>query len=201
MGMSQAAFARLCGISKMMVTKYAQQGFVIKNGQEVDTRASLQALAGRLDDGKRRRALAALDAGAIAPDHQPADDDARAAARPQPAIAASALSPDGHSWRVERDRTDTEIRKIELARLRDEVVDAATIAPAIIDAATAFGAELDRRQRFDADAFAATLKLTVEQAKELRALMKRRDDEVRRNFARSLRVAAEQIAAPKVNAA
>lgn len=60
--MNSSEFATLCGISKPMVSKYNADGLISMNGKQVDARASLAALAGRLNEDKRLLALEKLDA-------------------------------------------------------------------------------------------------------------------------------------------
>ena len=59
--MNSAEFATLCAISKPMVSKYNAAGLISMNGKQVDARVSLEWLAGRLDETKRRAALEKLD--------------------------------------------------------------------------------------------------------------------------------------------
>ena len=59
--MKRSAFASLCGVSKQMVSKYEASGLIVTSGDGVDAAASLEILEGRLDEGKRRAALAALE--------------------------------------------------------------------------------------------------------------------------------------------
>lgn len=65
--MKASAFARLCGISPPMVTKYQQAGLLVANGKDVDAGESLKLLAGRLDETKRQAALVQLQAGGQEP--------------------------------------------------------------------------------------------------------------------------------------
>lgn len=60
--MNSSEFATLCGISRAMVSKYNADGLISMNGKQVDARASLLALEGRLNEDKRRRALEKLEA-------------------------------------------------------------------------------------------------------------------------------------------
>ncbi len=69
--MNSSEFAILCGISKAMVSKYNADGLIVMNGKQVDARASLDGLAGRLNEDKRLLALEKLDAieaGALTPE-------------------------------------------------------------------------------------------------------------------------------------
>jgi hypothetical protein len=60
--MKKSAFASLCQVSAPMVSKYIAANRLVMDGDEVDAEASLAALSGILDEGKRLTAISTLAA-------------------------------------------------------------------------------------------------------------------------------------------
>jgi len=110
--MKRAAFASLCGVSKQMVSKYEDQGFVVVADGLVDVEASLAALEGRLDEGKRQTALQVMAASETQ--------------RAPTARAPLALSPP--SAKAQKDEIELRLRQMEYGVKAGELVYAADVA-------------------------------------------------------------------------
>ncbi len=110
--MNKAAFARLCGVSKAMISKYGDRIVVDEAGQ-VDVVGSLANLEGRLDEASRQKALTvARDAG-IAPGVTPSSNGYAA-----PKISAKA----------QKDEIERDLKKLELGQKSGELVHIADVA-------------------------------------------------------------------------
>lgn len=187
--LSQAKFARLCNVSAMMISKYAADGGLAKKGALVDARASLALLEGRLDEAKRRAALAKIDEAPVANDR----DDL-----PPP---PSPGEPESLSWRAQRDQADAKLKQLDLLERQGALVSAADVRMAIEDAVTSFWTEAERRIRQEADEIAVKLKLSNEQAAALREMMRARERRLRADFADAMRRMAGETAPRAVDAA
>ena len=194
--MSKAAFARLCQVSQPMISKYAGDDRLVMVGAKVDVRKSLMALAGRLDEQKRRAALARLDAEEeIAPPAEKADDSVTPPEAPAASTVAAPLSD-----KARRDRIDADIKEAELGERLGRLVDVVDVRLAVEDTVATFWSEAERRLRQETDEIAAALKLSVEDAKILRRLLGQNSKRLRQDFSDAMQAASDQVA-PKKKAA
>ena len=98
--MKRSAFARLCDISAMMVSKYEAKGFIIVEDNQVDVMTSLENLEGRLDETKRSNAVAAMLAAT--------EPVLKTASRSSTPISKPKLSA-----KLQKDEVDLNLRKLE----------------------------------------------------------------------------------------
>lgn len=166
-------FAALAQISPAMVTKYAEQGllvFVDDRQKILDARASLEALAGRLDEEKRRAALEKVDAAArIA-----ANDSSPAAAPPAP-LARSA--------KQELDELKRDAQALDLARRAGELIPIADVEAAIVDAVTGLQAAFDAEAREMAQQLTIDLNLSPDRTAMLQRRLRTLCNRARNRFA------------------
>ncbi len=135
MGMNRARFAQLCGVSKPMISKYEGMGlikFADNEGKRVDVLASLDAMAGRLDEDRRIEALARF--AALNGDAKPSLPRAVTERK------TAGLMPDDKpmSHKQEKDYFDAKLKEIEYRRavgelvLASDVQETATLAVAAL---------------------------------------------------------------------
>lgn len=185
----------------MMISKYAADGGLSKRGALVDARASLALLEGRLDETKRRAALAKLE-DIPEPASGAGDDGPPAAARAPFAPAAGApIEAETLSWRMQRDQADARLKQLDLLERQGALVSAADVRLAIEDAVTSFWTESERRIRQEADEIAVALKLNTAQAVALRDAMRARERRLTADFAEAMRRMAGDAAPRAANAA
>jgi hypothetical protein len=178
--MKKAAFARFVGISRQMVSKYADDGRLVMAGDRVDARASLARLEGHLDENKRRAALlklAGIDPGALGP----LGGGAAASGDGDPggaAASAAAAGGDGKiidftaaSWRARRERAQAIAAEIDLDERFGHLLCAEEVKKSYEDTIATYWSEVERMIRPVAAEIASALKLDAEQAAEQRRLI------------------------------
>lgn len=190
--MKKADFARLCGVSGAMVSKYLRLGLIVECEGGVDAAESLRRLEGRLDEDKRVAAIVALADGRKSPP-RPASKPA-AATHAAPAGEAAGDMPPGvvslaefaaarQSDKARRERIEADRAEIELMQLTGRLVDALDVAREIENSVSVFWGELTRRERGDADEMAARLGLDQVRVRQLRDEVRRRNLALRKDFA------------------
>lgn len=171
--MNVAAFAELCGVSRQAMHKHADAGRVLLDADgSVDVDASLAALAGHLDEDKRRAALEkrAFETGATPP--------------PPPNKGSAAIQ----TPKQELDALKAATLRLELAQKAGEVVAVTAVEAAIFDAAAKLRATFDANARALAEDLARECGLPPERAG---AVLRR----VKRAFAEAQNAAAQALAA------
>jgi hypothetical protein len=199
--MSQAAFAKLCGVSSMMVSKQKASGFVVIKSRKVDAAESLKLLEGHLDEGKRRAAierLASIDQVTTAP--RAHSGDTRGENEGGDGGLTVPAQPHSTSWRVKKDEAEAKLRQLDLAERTGLLVDAIEVRKAIEDAVTAFWSEVDRRRRQSADEISIALELDAKQTLEFRKLLMLHDHQIRKDYAAAMQAAADTVT-PQAEAA
>jgi hypothetical protein len=178
--MKRSAFALLCGVSKQMIAKYAAGGFIAEADGAVDAAASLALLEGRLDEGKRQAALAALGA-------SPAMTQ-----RPG-AIEKSA--------RAQRDEVDLELKRLQYGREAGELVSVEDVDAASREAVASLREAFANRKRDIAQDICVTFGLAPEKATPMTRFLNQRFEEVMGVFARDMAALANPVlTAPPVPA-
>ncbi|HYD87124.1 MAG TPA: hypothetical protein VEA80_06605 [Vitreimonas sp.] len=159
--MKRVAFAELADISPAMVTKYGEQGLLVFiDAKNLDARASLEALAGRLDETKRQAALAKLDA----VEKIAANDTT------QPPPAPRAPPPSGKTAKVEIEELKRDTLQLELARKAGDLVPIEEVERTILDAIAGLQAAFD----LEARAMAGQLTIDLGLSPDREAMLARR---------------------------
>lgn len=156
--MKRSAFAELCGVSKQMISKYAGAGLVVEEGGDVDAAASLERLAGRLDEDKRLAAIAALQQ--IAPQ----------------AVVATTAQPKGPaapSAKVQKDEIEVQLKRLQYGREAGELVNADEVGHAARHAVASMREAFGNRRREIAETICLQFGLTPEKASPLGRLLSR----------------------------
>lgn len=182
--MKRSAFAALCGIAKSMVTKYGP--YLVIDGDEVDATASLAALEGRLDEGKRRAALAALNV------VQPA-----AAQSASPAAAA----PLARSAKAEKDEVELNLKRLQYGREAGELVDAERVDAAARQAVATMREAFGNRRRDIAERVCLNFGLAPDRVTHLARMLSAEFEDTLGVFAREmLSLITETAGAPPIGA-
>lgn len=204
-GLNQAQFAQLVCCSKQLISKHGQAGRLVTNeAGRVRPKESLMRLEGHLDEGKRRAALLRLAglpadfAGAREPPRSVDGDTMSPSARKNGAAAGNGQDKDNtvvefRSWRVQKERADAMLREIELAERMGELVYADEVRAATRDIVATFWSEVDRGRRLGVDEIAGELGLDAAQAQKLRALIHRRERQLRENFGAAMQRMADRF--------
>lgn len=193
-----------------MIAKYSKQGLIAMNEAGVDAAASLRALQGHLDEGKRVAALVAFADGKRAPDAVAAvrvrksDTDDKGpspadglAEPPHPAVVQLAEYQVSRSAdRARREKIDADRAEVEFMQLTGRLVDASEVAREIENSVTIFWQELQRRERDEADLLAAQLSLDQLQARRLRDAIRLRNIGLRNDYAETMKKLASEMRPP-----
>lgn len=183
--MKPAEFARLVGVSRQAIAKHGSAGRLVMAGDRVDAKASLQRLEGHLDEAKRRAALmkiAGIDPAALGPlggaGGTPGADDGGGE-------EGSAMIDFGaaKSWRAERERLQALALQIDLAERCGKLFDRDEILATFKEIVAAYWVEISRRERLNAEEIAVALKLTGDQTKALREILKKQTYFLRKDIA------------------
>lgn len=181
--MKRIEFARLCDISPSLVTKYDEQGLIVFSAPKiVDVRATLDALAGRLDETKRQAALARLASGDLPP--APAANDTPA---PAPATRNAKTALD----ELRRDAV-----ALDLARKAGDVIPIADVEAAIQEAVSALQNAFEIETRACADQLTIDLGLAADRSAMLTRRLRSLSTRARARFAAELaKLAGDEPAA------
>lgn len=166
--MKRVDFASLAGVSPAMVTKYGDLGLLVTSeGKNLDARATLEALAGTLDEEKRQAALEKLDAA----DRIAAND---AAPTPQSPEASPART---KTAKVEIEELKRDTLQLELSRKAGELVPIEDVERTILDAIAGLQGAFDQEARSMAAQMTIDLGLSPDKeailARRLRTLCNR----------------------------
>lgn len=166
--MKRVEFARLAEISPAMVTKYADQGLLVfVDEKNLDARASLEALAGTLNEDKRQAALeklAKLDAAA----QLRAVNDANGA--PAIASAPGAAKSAAKTTKIEIEELKRDSLALELARKAGDLAPIEDVERVILDAMAGLQAAFDQESR----AMAAQMTIDLGLSPDKEAILARR---------------------------
>lgn len=174
--MRRTAFASLCSVTKQQVSKYERAGLLVFSApDQVDAAASLAAMEGRLDEEKRRRALAVLG---------------DATAGPQPTSSRPARTPQGA--KAQKDEIELALKTIELGQATGALVLAADVDAAARDAISLMRESLHNGKRELAARICAAFGLPADRAGALARMI---GDDFERALGRFAR-AATALARP-----
>lgn len=204
--MKKAEFARLCGVSGAMISKYARLGLIAEKDGGVDAGESLRRLEGRLNEEKRVAAIVALA------DGKPSTRGMVFASKepPPPAfvkshdavVSLAEFAAARQSDKARRERIEADRAEIELAQLTGRLVDAGAVAREVENAVSVFWSELTRREREEADEIAAALSLDPFRARQLRDEIRKRNIGLRNDYSAMMgKLADEYRAAQRGGAA
>ena len=186
--MTRAAFARLCGVTPSMISKYIRRGQVtLWRGRKVDVAASLAALEGSLDEDKRQAALKRL----AEAEAEAAQSAAAAGAENAPGAALWAAAPVEEpkplGWKARGAMFKAKEAELSYFERVGVLIDASELAADIEAAIADFWTEQERRVKLAAAEIASELKMDAEQAAALRAMMTREQRQLRKDFAETCR--------------
>ncbi|MFI4933045.1 MAG: hypothetical protein ACHP7N_00335 [Caulobacterales bacterium] len=146
--MRRSAFAQLAGVSRQMISKYAKAGFIFEGPEGVEASTTLLLLEGRLDEGKRQAALAALKTlGNAAP--------------------SSIATPEHRSAKAEKDEVELQLKRLQYAREAGQLVAAADVDAAARQAVASMREAFGNRRRDTAAAICAQFGLPADKAPPL----------------------------------
>lgn len=185
--MTQAAFARLCQISPVMVTKYAAGGYIVRKGKGVDAGASLERLEGHLDETKRRAATERLDAEEALKRGDAPELSLSAATMESEESPALAKETPLYIANLTERQARAGITQLDLLERQQLLTDPVEVNRAIRNAVAQYWSELEFGLRQEADEMSAELKHNADQARQFRAILFRRNRSLRERFAKSLR--------------
>ncbi|MBU0752381.1 MAG: hypothetical protein KJ787_13995 [Gammaproteobacteria bacterium] len=142
--LSRANFARLLGVNRSTVTRWAEAGrLVLTAGGRVEVEASRQRLAetsaGRDDVAARH----AIERGAAIPTHQPATENAPAAATGGNARTTVAGAESRADAQARKEAAAADLLEIELAQKRGQVIQKGDVDAALKAFAASVRARLD----------------------------------------------------------
>lgn len=180
--MKKADFGRFVGISRQMVSKYAEAGRLALVGGRVAARASLMRLEGHLDEGKRRAALlrlAGIDPGfagglmdgAAGP---PPPSDAAGKTEAAGAPRENVIDLGARSAKARADEARARLLEIELDKALGNLLCAEEVKRVYQDTIAVYWSEIDRIIRPASLEIAAALKLDAAAAAEHRRLIEER---------------------------
>lgn len=169
--MRRSQFADLVGVSKQQVGKYVADGAVVLDGSDVDVEASLAQLEGRLDEGKRQKALSLW--GARSTTSAPSAGNASSSAKPL-------------SGKARHDEAKAEMAELELAKLKGELLDAADVEARTDEAVQALRETMAAGRRSDADKICAKFGVPADKAAALARELADRDERAMGRFARAM---------------
>lgn len=169
--MRRSQFAALIGVSKQQVGKYVSDGAVLLDGVLVDVEESLARLEGRLDEGKRQRALTMWGV------------------RSSTAGARSSESHGGVkqlSGKARHDEARAELAELELAQRKGELLETADVEAKADQAVQALRETMAAGRREDADQICAKFGIPAERATALARELNVRDERALGRFARAM---------------
>lgn len=173
--MKRSAFASLCGVSKQQVSKYAQSGHLVLDGDEVDPVASLAALEGHLSEENRLRALQVLGG-----------------TSPKPAAGAQASSrPPARTGKALREDIEAELKALDLAERKGELVSAAEVDARAREAIALFREARANVRRETADKICAQFGIPADRAAALTRFLAQQDEHALGVFARAIAALAD----------
>lgn len=147
---TQAEFARLCAISHQMVSKYAADGRLVRGESGlIDAEASLQQLAGHLDEQKRLTALEKL--------RFAAPGAAQDTQKPPPGSS-------GKGAKGELDEIRRDLARLELEQKAGNLVAVAAVEERAFNAIAAMRQALESTRRETSERLASDLGLTPDRA-------------------------------------
>ena len=188
--MNQKQFAQLCAITQQMVSKYVADGRVVTRASgEIDASASLDALAGHLDEEKRaaaREKLAFLSAGAESS---------------RPASPAPAATPQKSSPKAEHDAIKRDLAALELAQKSGQLIPVAEVEERIFDAVAKMRQAHESTLRSDAERLAHDLGQAQDKVPLILRHMKRAFVNAQTAFVAALEAEAALDVAPEEIAA
>jgi DNA-binding transcriptional MerR regulator len=175
--MKRIEFAKLAEISPAMVTKYDSQGLIVFAGDDdVDALATLEALAGRLDETKRAAALGRLGASARVEAQREAVPRVRSA-------------------KQELDELKRDTLQLELARKAGELVPVEVVERVVLDAIAALQSASDLEAGDTANQLTIDLGLSPDRTAVLKRRLRTFTTRVRARFAgEMLKLASEETA-------
>jgi len=150
-----------------MVSKYAAIGMIFEVGREVDAATSLIYLEGRLDEAKRKAALAALAASPVLRKAEPPDVD-------QPVVKSA---------KSQKDEVELEIKRLQYAREAAQLVSAEEVDYAAAVAVAILREVFGRRYREIAARICTEFDLAPEKATALAAHLARELESILGSFA------------------
>lgn len=170
--MNQAAFASLIGVSGPMVSKYSSRGLLVRGESgEIDAVASLDLLEGHLSEDKRAKALAVLDQ--------------RTGGEPGSRPAKEKL-PTARSGRALRDDIEAEMKALDLAERKRDLVLAADVDDKARDAVTIFRESRSNSRREIADKLCAQFGIASDRAPALVRFLAQEDEASLGAFAKAV---------------
>ncbi|MFN3464732.1 MAG: hypothetical protein ACK4X1_11725 [Terricaulis sp.] len=185
--MKRVEFAELAGITPAMVTKYDDQGLIaFSSPKVVDARATLQLLAGRLDEDKRQAALEKLDA----LDRIAANDTSAPEAPPLAARTGA------KNAKTEIDELKRDKLLVELAEKSGDLIPIATVERVILDAIAEMQAAFDQETHATAAQLTIDLGLSTERTAMLTRRMRTLANKARQRFAAKMLELSGEGAAP-----
>lgn len=149
--MNAAGFAKLCGISKPMVSKYTADGLVIVHDRVVDVEASLAMLEGRLNEEKRQSAIEAwsqISGTALTVERRP--------------VARPVSKPEVISAKAQKDEVDLALKRLEYATKARQVISVEEVDRRATEAVSVFREAISNTKRDAAKAFCAKFDLPPE---------------------------------------
>lgn len=159
--MKRVDFAELAGITPAMVTKYADQHLLVfTDAKNLDARASLEALAGRLDETKRQAALEKLAAA-----ERIAANDTHT-----PPPPPDTQRPTTKTAKVEIEELKRDTLRLELATKAGELIPIGDVERTILDAIAGLQSAFDQESR----AMAAQLTIDLGLSPDREAMLSRR---------------------------
>ena len=189
--MTKTAFAALCQITHPMLAPHKYGPYLVMRGKKVDARQSLNALEGRLDEQKRRDALAELDR----LDGKPP----RAEASEPPAVqtASSVDNKTGEGaggepdepvgWKARHDMIRAKSAEVAYKEQLGALTPVAEIEQAMEIIVAAFWTETERSVKIQAAELASELSLDADQAAALKRKMEKNVRTMRDSFTRACR--------------
>lgn len=149
--MNAAGFAKLCGISKPMVSKYTADGLVVVHDRVVNVDASLALLEGRLNEEKRQSALSAWA--------QVSGISSPVERRP---VANPLSRPEVISAKAQKDEVDLALKRLEYATKARQVISVDEVERRATEAVSVFRETISNTKRDAAKAFCAKFDLPPE---------------------------------------
>lgn len=205
--MKKSEFARLCGVSGAMISKYARLGLIAEKDGGVDAGESLRRLEGRLNEEKRVAAIVALadgkpsTRGMVFVSKEPPPPTSTPARADDAVVSLAEFAAARQSDKARRERIEADRAEIELAQLTGKLVDAGAVAREVENAVSLFWGEVTRRERDEADTIAGALGLDALRARQLREELRKRNICLRNDYAARMWRLADDYRAAKERAA
>lgn len=183
--MKRVEFAALCGVTPQMITKYADDGFIVfVDRKNVDARASLALLEGRLDAAKHSAAHAELDSRDAAAAQTPALAAPVAPAPPREAPARNA--------KVELDELKRDQAALDLARAAGLLVPIADVERRAWEALAAMRSAYDLARTETAEQLCRDLAIPPERVGAMNRTLQRLQARALAAFQQSMQLRGEQ---------